>query len=539
MSEVTIDLSRVVNAINQVSRQVSTVDNNVRVLHEQNVQLQRELNQLRADFQKMIQEQREQAAFQRAITEVIRVRNEVEEKFGVHKRVRDNMLGILQAADLSLIRENTISTCTEELMLNAPSYWLAPSLVALAAWISNNESLAKRAVKEAVRRDREKTCLLFALICRRNGRADTCFEWLNEYFKLQSPDHMRKSICSFMDAYLNGVFGEDKDNVCRDHIDHWMQELKDANPDFDKEQVEYWKNYFSALSKPLAEEAPKFKVLQGICHKDDYANMEKFIRRIKSVDGDYGMKMEIYDKLNAEIDSNQIVQEIDAQLYKLVTEYEEAEAELREEEELLELIKKYKGKEDLAKREFQARKARNFDAEVNFVERLSQSVVSGNAPASQQKTAIFFLKDYIKDAFAEYIEEHKDIYPEEIRLAFVKKSNNGTTLKWSGKTKNGENEDAFVKEINTLFDKNRDTEKNATIKFTGGQIAASIFTLGIAIIFIKKKKKNQRADIDANYDSMKKDSLTRVKTAVSARKDANSIVENFLAQEDWNKININ
>ena len=99
-----------------------------------------EINYLKAQFVEMQRQQKLQAALQRAITEVIRVRQELEQRFGTHKLVRDNMLGILQATDLGLITKTTISKCTEELMISAPKYWLAPALVALAAWISDSYS---------------------------------------------------------------------------------------------------------------------------------------------------------------------------------------------------------------------------------------------------------------------------------------------------------------------------------------------------------------------------------------------------------------
>ena len=49
-------------------------------------------------------------------------------------------------------------------MISTPDYWLAPVLVALAAWINNNRDLAERAIREAVKRDNEHTSLAMALI---------------------------------------------------------------------------------------------------------------------------------------------------------------------------------------------------------------------------------------------------------------------------------------------------------------------------------------------------------------------------------------
>ena len=45
-----------------------------------------------------------------------------------------------------------------------------PALVALAAWLNDQQDLAQRALAEAIRRDDEKTSLLFSLVSRRAGR---------------------------------------------------------------------------------------------------------------------------------------------------------------------------------------------------------------------------------------------------------------------------------------------------------------------------------------------------------------------------------
>ena len=71
------------------------------------------------------------------------------------------MVGILQATDAALVRKVTISNVSEELMISTPDYWLAPVLVALAAWINNGlRDLAERAIRGAVKRDNEHTSLL-------------------------------------------------------------------------------------------------------------------------------------------------------------------------------------------------------------------------------------------------------------------------------------------------------------------------------------------------------------------------------------------
>lgn len=291
MADGYIDLSPIISAINTVNSNLSTVNDNVNSVNRNVVavdnrltavyqELSSRIEEVQQHLQKMEDDQRKAAALQRAITEIIRVRQELEQKFGTHQQVREYMLGILQATDLGLITKSTISKCTEQLMISAPKYWLAPALIALAAWISDDRALAERAVKEAIKRDAEKTYLLFALITRRvnagrisNGEegTDTCFLWLDHYFALQNPFKMRTSIVAYVDAYANGVFGKDRDHICQDHINQWMKELMDGNPNFAEEQKSFWKKYFDIHSNELRD--ADYQSLKVVCR--EYREIER------------------------------------------------------------------------------------------------------------------------------------------------------------------------------------------------------------------------------------------------------------------------
>ncbi|WP_026505176.1 hypothetical protein [Butyrivibrio sp. NC3005] len=90
-------------------------------------------------------------------------------------------------------------------MISTPEYWLAPCLVAVSAWIANDRDLAERAIKEACARDEEKTAITMALICRRNNRTQTCYEWLSIYFAKQDAADFSEGSFAYIDAYANGI----------------------------------------------------------------------------------------------------------------------------------------------------------------------------------------------------------------------------------------------------------------------------------------------------------------------------------------------
>ena len=567
--QVNIDYGRiqniVYNAVSPVDRKVTVVSGQVQQAQEDIIRLQREL----ADFRK---QQEFAAALQRAITEIIRVRQELEEKFGTHKTVRDNMLGILQASDLSIVGKETITRCTEELMIAAPKYWLAPSLIALAAWIGDNQALANRAVEESLKRDKEKTSLLFALICRRNGRMEASFKWLKVYFDQQNPSKMRKSIIAFIDAYSNGVFGYDESHRCDKTIKNWMERLKADNPKFVDEQKSYWSKYYLTMCAGNPSLGSDYELLKKV--SPQAKAMDEYVSRIVAVDRAKGIRESFNEILNADVNVQSLVDEIDNQLFNLVTAYEEDEAGLRDEEQFFSLVKEHSGDEKLAKKIMRINEAKRYDPPVDFAKRLSQSITSQGEQAaavamSAKKTALKLLRVYIEEAFTEFLLEKKDAYPQEISLVISEKGTaagkfTGKNFKWVGKTTDGTNGAALKAEISKKYDEAK-TESIATvvdskkpmgilIGFGSALVLGIIFTFisatrgfGIFLdivgaigaiaggyLFNKEKKTNaaNRETFGKYYDAAKIKAGKIIDEALKARARINNMVAEFEANEN-------
>lgn len=536
-------IQRIVNsAVNGVQANVNALRSEVDDRFET---VDNSLEDLRRGMIAMIEENRRTAALQRAITEIVRVRQEIKDNYGNYQVVRNTMLGILGAADLNLIRETTLATIGEELMLQTPRYWLAPVLIALGAWISNKKPLAERALEEALKRDEEKTCLLFALVCRRNQRTEACFEWLSRYFRIQKSSDMKESIIAYIDAYTNGVFGEDRDNICEEYITKWMDELKEENPSFEREQIEYWKKTYelycvdiSTECKELAASAPA-----------DFEKINAFVSRLKAVP----LIKEFFDGiLKAEIDRKALVASIDNELIKLVSNYDEEEAPLREEEAFFMDVKNKNGDEHYAEERRKLRRMKRMDNHVDLAKRLSDAINSSNVEnISAKKTAIRFLKEYISAALGEFITEKAVEYPEEITLSV-----NG----WVGKTRTGANKQALVDD----YKKKKENERaEALSKITnGGWIALLTMWLmflaggigcivgsvvggidaliygGVILIalsflfmglFIGKKKKTtrNRNNTNENYDRLIKEGVDLIEKTIAQRIACDELIKNF------------
>lgn len=568
MAEGYINLAPLYDAIRGVSRQVDAVNSNVNAVNQRVDAVHRttmeEINKIKAKLEEMERNARFRAALQKAVTEIIRVRQELESKFSTQKKVREYMLGILDASDLALIQKTTINNCTEELMLGAPKYWLAPALIAIAAWIADNKPLAERALKEALRRDDEKVSLLMALITRRvnagriqSGKkledANIQFRWLNRYFSHQDPLHMRTSILAFVDAYSNGVFGNDRDKICEEQINNWMRILMQKVPNFEEEQRNYWKGVFA--SKAIHYDSENYRALRLVCEKDNFNAMDAYLDRICSAeDPTNGIKAGFSKVMNSPIDAKQLIDDIDLQLHDLVSKYEEDEAELRKKERLLTRIEKCEGNEDEAKRQIAAEDADMMarDVPVNFAQRLSAAVNDDTRPNSEKITAIRLLRPYISAAFNEFVVAPKDNYPKIIGLMIQDKADGivaGKPLVWNGQTENSENKEELIADLSKKYEETRDAvvasitdEKVEEYKKKAkGWFIASAFIIPILIgapfigIHFNNKAKNQqetndknRKDAKAYYDRNKNAAVQLLTRALDGRSEANAVVSNFL-----------
>ena len=129
-----------------MDRNIGTVNNNVSIVND-------ELSKLAREFHDYVAEAARQSELQKAEIRLVKIRQELEKNFGHYAEIRRTTTGVLQADDLGIVKKDTITDVTEEMMITTPNYWLAPCLVALAAWINDKPEIADRAVREAIKQD--------------------------------------------------------------------------------------------------------------------------------------------------------------------------------------------------------------------------------------------------------------------------------------------------------------------------------------------------------------------------------------------------
>ena len=135
-------------------------------------------------------------------------------------------------------------------MISTPGYWLAPCLVALAAWINDQPELAERALREGIRRNDEKTSLFFALICRRADRKAAALKWTQRYLANQDEEDLDRKTIIVLDAYASGLLGADSEGLIGRQIDEWLTHLSDK-PGFVEQQTQQWSDAINLKRDPV------------------------------------------------------------------------------------------------------------------------------------------------------------------------------------------------------------------------------------------------------------------------------------------------
>ena len=359
--------------------------------------------------------------------QIVILNQELEKQFGLYEKVRKCLLGILQSVDTGLVSKRAITEATEDLMLGTPRYWLTPSLIALAAWINNNKQLAEKALNEGLTRHQLKTVLIFTLISNRLKRRDASFMWLNKYFENQNPLEMPQETLILVNAYTDGVFGPDSQGECMVQIKSWLDYLS-KQPEKVEALQENWIDRINSLQ--VAEDDNNLEIKYLPQFSKEYPLMTELLGKAMK---NKAFLQYLERTMSAPKQDTDYITQLDNILYKLVEEYDSDEFELRKKRKLCELIIKYDGDKELAQQEFDANTVNLFKNKVTFFEILVNAVVKDSSSSSMRKLAITLMKEYITNAYNDFVARYRNNYPSAIGIEI-----NG----WKNTIKNGsESED--------------------------------------------------------------------------------------------------
>ena len=427
------NLKAINNELDVLHSNVSTVNDNISTVYD-------EVQKLAEDFYSFVGEQMKANNKQNSQQRIIQLNQDIEKRFGHYDIVRRHTTGILQADDLGIVKKDVISNASEEIMISTPGYWLAPCLVALAAWINNDPELADKALKEAIKRNDEKTSLFFALICRRADRKAASLKWTRRYLENQDEANLDRKTIIILDAFASGLLGADTDGLISKQIDTWLEHLSEK-PGFVEQQTKQWSDAINLKKKPLGDTnykylpkySPTWPVLKEVMegarlHADLLAY---FINIYEQKDSTAALKVQLDETLDS-----------------LVTDYDDEELPLKKEKRYHEFVVQFNGDTKIAQQHMDLEESA-FETHKDFTQLLTDAAMkpeSSNASVSTQKFAIALSKPWIQDAYNDVVAKNRMHVPNEIQV---------TIDTFKAITTDGQNETAMIAGFNAHTDREK------------------------------------------------------------------------------------
>ena len=265
-----IDLTPLSRQINEVGReiinnlgsQIDGVQANLGTVRN-DLQLTRsELADLREEFQQFVEEAARVAAVQQSQVKIVDLKAQLDREFGHYSVVRRTSVGLLQGFDVGNISNAVATNVAEELMIQTPRYWLAPALVALAAWSHDRQDIAEKSVQEAFSRDRHKTSLFFTLVLRRQGRMSGSVRWLRHYMASLDPSALTREFAVILEASSCNAFGPEGNELLSAKLAEWSKQLR-QHPEAVEEQVGRWTSELASHQLQLGSN--EYQTLRHLC----------------------------------------------------------------------------------------------------------------------------------------------------------------------------------------------------------------------------------------------------------------------------------
>lgn len=520
----TADLSNINSSLRDLRAGLENVSNQVIAVDHIATTTQKDLANLWEEFRDFVASDMRAKELSLAETRQVKIRQEIDNKYGHYDQVRRIATGVLQAADIKVVRQDTMQNATEELMLLTPQYWLAPALVALGAWLNDNQDLALRALNETLKRDDEKASLFFALIARRAQRENACQTWLDRYLGQQDPFSLDRQTVVLVDALVNGVFGASIRQHCSIGIEKWVDELE-SQAGFVEAQREQWKDAIKA-KYPNQDYQHTYPNLAKFSQPEDWLAISNSLNQTKI----HAVLTKYFsDIFEGEIKpAPSLSAEIDLLLDKLVKNFDDEELPLRQQEHLCQMIIDEMGDRKTAEERYDLAKKSLYD-KVSFTQLLTNAAMQpevSHASVATQRYAIALSKNWIEDAHQDLTAKIRMDLPQNITLSV-------SGCDWKGVTLNGENEAQLVQDLQNYIEQLKQVELTKVklpvaayvkaaigigmVLFSSFNIVAMI--IGAALLFWAfmdyKALTTRRQQVEQQYELLKQQAVQELKASLA------------------------
>ena len=366
----------------------------------------------------------------------------VKEQFGNYEEIRKTIMGVVRDFDINLVRNDTIEELSEELWITSSRYWLSYALIAVTAWVNNYPEVAKNALSESARKDAVKTSLFFCLLNLRFERPETAKRWFKAYCNTLDPTMLQQETAVMIQAFLNGVFGKDKEleHEVLSILDEWIKIISE-----DAAQCEQLVGEYVTYLNNLGVTAQfNYQFISAFCQnsaeiKASFDNVSKIARVTQLV-----------DSLDVEAESQNTENyksRVDAVLINLITNYDDEELEIKNEQQYYRLVVENNGDLEVAQAQFNQFKAlqgENFNIGRQMVEWVTYGDRT-NTDVQVRKFALQSTKDWFKSALDAWTSNIRNACPLAYSIAI-----DG----WSGTT-NARDLEEQVTSMRNYYDNNR------------------------------------------------------------------------------------
>lgn len=386
------DLAIINSALRSIKSDMSGVHSELGNLNFKQDNLENELLRLASSFADFVEADLKHKSLQLAETRQGNLKQDLQIKFGYYAEIRRMATGILQGVDTGVVGNDTLRFTTEEVMIKAPGYWLAPALVALASWIRDDKTNTEKALNESLKRDDYKTTLFFMLVMRRLTRNEVSLKWLERYFMHQNPHHLDREFIIILEAVTTGIFPPAARQLMMTNVKDWLMQLTKGD-NYINEQKSQWVNFFEAkgpqdegkypLLKKFATNWPTLELSLKEAKTHDI--LQTYFNEIFASSADYSKAVKI---------------QLDEILSLLVTNFDDEELPLQQEIRLNELIIQMDGDKHAAQAVMNAEKY-IFDERVDFLQILTNAAFNpelSGATKVTQALAVSISQPWIVEA---------------------------------------------------------------------------------------------------------------------------------------------
>jgi len=133
---------------------------------------------------------------------------ELAKQFGRHEEVRELADTIIHVVRTGVVDDKVLLDTAQRRMVDLPDYWLAPAIVAIAAWLSHDKNKCDEALHLAMRLDPSKTALFMTLLLRHDNRGEALQRWIDIYLAGLRPRNLPADFQVVIDGVAGGALGD-------------------------------------------------------------------------------------------------------------------------------------------------------------------------------------------------------------------------------------------------------------------------------------------------------------------------------------------